>query len=294
MDKLNNIKRGLFVLIMCLSISLCGCGSDGKSEKTETSPAEAQQSENISDEEITADSEKTDNTTAAEDQTKPEETTAAEAATTSKPKTTTAEASTTKEATTESETAAPEEKTESTYSSNEYFDVGETSSYLNFIGDTTVVHKVLAKKNVAVSATLLAYASDGSVIGKSSDDITLTEGKYNFFCFYFDGDISGASIKANAQPREDSYMTGERNAVEMVQYNRSGDDLYITFEQTGDELDPLASYKLLFYKGNQIIDTEEGYFCVSAENLNGKGSTDVASIWVYGIDFDRIEYVFEP
>ena len=156
------------------------------------------------------------------------------------------------------------------------------------------IEESMSKKNVSVSATLLAYASDGSVIGKSSDDITLTEGKYNFFRYSFDGDVSSAQIQANAQAKNDSFMTGERNAVEMVQYNMSGEDLYVTFEQTGDELGSFAKFKLLFYKGDQIVDTEDGYFNIYAENLNGKGSTDVASIWVYGIDYDRIEYIFEP
>lgn len=55
MNKLNNIKRGLFALIMCLSISLFGCGSDKQTEKTGTSLAETQQSEDISAEEVVID-----------------------------------------------------------------------------------------------------------------------------------------------------------------------------------------------------------------------------------------------
>ena len=89
-------------------------------------------------------------------------------------------------------------------------------------------------------------------------------------------------------------MTGERNAVEMVQYNQTGDDLFITFKQNVDELDYFAKFKLLFYKGDKIVDTEDGYFNIYAENLNGNGATDVAKIWAYGIDYDRIEYIFEP
>ena len=227
------------------------------------------------------------------------ETTTTAPETTAKPKTTTAATTTAKkETTTEAETSAPDEpaenKAENTYEHNEYYDIVETSSFQNSIGTTIVIHKVLAKKNVSVSATLLAYASDGSVIGKSSDDITLTEGKYNFFRYSFDGDVSSAQIQANAQAKNDSFMTGERNAVEMVQYNMSGDDLYVTFEQTVGELGSFAKFKLLFYKGDHIVDTEDGYFNIYAKNLNGKGSTDVASIWAYGTDFDRIEYVYEP
>ena len=157
-----------------------------------------------------------------------------------------------------------------------------------------MIHKVLAKKDVSVSATLLAYGSDGSVLGKSSDDIVLTAGQNNFFRYSFEGDISSANIQANAQAKKDSFMTGERNAVEMVQYNQTGDDLFITFKQNVDELDYFAKFKLLFYKGDKIVDTEDGYFNIYAQNLNGNGATDVAKIWAYGTDYDRIEYIFEP
>ena len=377
MNKLNNIKRGLFALVMCLSLTLCGCGNNEQTEDAGTSSAEAQQSEDVSAEEVMIDYgdaesfeaalnegknlegkvvrfiagefhpqsklgynvwagehlnfvssrnpdiqegdtvtvktttienmagswvinyEKVENAVITADTvtySKPKETTAA--TTTAKPKTTTTATTTAKEETTEAETSAPdkpaENKAENTYEHNEYYDIVETSSFQNSIGTTIVIHKVLAKKNVSVSATLLAYASDGSVLGKSSDDIVLTAGQNNFFRYSFDGDVSSAKIQANAQAKNDSFMTGERNAVEMVQYNMSGDDLYVTFEQTGDELGSFAKFKLLFYKGDQIVDTEDGYFSTYAENLNGNGATDVAKIWAYGTDYDRIEYIFEP
>lgn len=216
------------------------------------------------------------------------------AVTTEKSKTTTKANESKKEETKSEVNVSDEPAEENTYEHNEYYDIVETASFQNIIGSTIVIHKVLAKKDVSISATLLAYADDGSVIGKSSDDITLTEGKYNFFRYSFDSDVSNASIQANAKAESDSFMAGERNAVEMVQYNQSGDDLYITFEQISDEVDAFAKFKLLFYKGDQIVETEDGFFNIYAENLNGKGSTDVAKIWAFGIDYDRIEYVFEP
>ena len=186
------------------------------------------------------------------------------------------------------------EKTENTYEHNAFYDIVETASYRNSIGSTYVIHKVLAKKNVTVSATLLAYGPDGNVLGKGTDEIILTEGKYNYFRYIFDSDISNASFQVNATPKNDTFMVGERNAVEMVQYDISGDDLYVTLNQTGDTLGTFARFKLLLYKGDTIVDTEDNFFSVSAQNLNGKGSTDVAEIWVFGVDFDRVEYVFEP
>ena len=377
MNKLNKSKRSLFALIMCLSLTLCGCGSNEQTEDTGASSAETQQSEDASNEKVTIDYgdaesfeaalnegknlegkvvrfvagefhpdsklgnnvwagehlnfvssrnpdiqegdtvtvrtttvenmmgswiinyKKVDNAVVGEDTitySKPKETTAA--TTTAKPKATTTATTTAKEEVTEAETSAPdepaEEKAENTYEHNEYYDIVETSTFQNSIGYTIVIHKVLAKKDVSVSATLLAYGADGNVMGKSSDDIVLTAGQNNFFRYSFEGDISSANIQANAQAKKDSFMTGERNAVEMVQYNQSGDDLYITFKQNVDELDYFAKFKLLFYKGDKIVDTEDGFFSTYAENLNGKGSTDVAKIWAYGTDYDRIEYIFEP
>ena len=40
MNKLNNIKRVLFALVMCLSLTLCGCGSNEQTEDAGTSSAE--------------------------------------------------------------------------------------------------------------------------------------------------------------------------------------------------------------------------------------------------------------
>ena len=378
MNKLDITKRGLCVLVMCLSFALCGCGSNSsKTEESKTATAETKQSEDVSAEKVMIDYgdaesfeaalnegknlegkvvrfiagefhpqsklgynvwagehlnfvssrnpdiqegdtvtvktttienmggswiinyEKVGNAVVGEDTitySKPKETTAA--TTTAKPKTTTTATTTAKEETTEAETNAPEEpaenKTENTYEHNEYYDIVETALIKDSLGDTTVIHKVQAKQDTTISASLIAYGADGSVIGKDSDDIVLTKDKYNFFQYYFEGDISNAELKANFQAKKDSFVVGERNAVEMVRYDQSGEDLYVTFEQTGDELSSFAKFKLLFYKGDQIVGTEDGYFNISAKNLNGKGSTDVAEVWVYDMDFDRVEYVYEP
>lgn len=40
MNKLNNIKSGLLALIICLSFSLCGCGSDQQTEESRASSSE--------------------------------------------------------------------------------------------------------------------------------------------------------------------------------------------------------------------------------------------------------------
>lgn len=190
----------------------------------------------------------------------------------------------------EAETTAGDES----YEHNQYYDIETTATITNSIGHTIVIHKVQAKQDASISASMLAYASDGSVVGKSTNDIVLTKGESNYIQFYFDGDISNADLQPQYKVEKDSFMAGDRDAVEMVQYDQSEDNLYITFKQVKDNLGTFAKFKLLFYKGDQIVDSEDGYFSAYAENLNGNGSTDVASIWAYGIDYDKIEYIFEP
>lgn len=190
---------------------------------------------------------------------------------------------------TETTTAA----SQNTYDNNEYYDIVETASYINSIGDTIIVHKVLGKQNVSVDATMIAFASDGSVVGKSTDDITLTEGQYNYFAYYFDGDVTGAELQPQAKAKS-SNRRSDDNAVEMVQYNQSGNELYITFKQVSENLGSFAKFKLLFYSGDTIVKEDYGYFSTYTENLCGIDSTDIASIWCYGLEFDRIEYIFEP
>ncbi len=201
----------------------------------------------------------------------------------------------------EQETTAQAESSESSENSfmnNDYYDVVESGSFGDILGGTTVVYKVLAKADVSVSSTMIATNPDGSVVGKSTSDIVLTNGKYNFFEYSFDVDVSNASltpqVKIEGASFMDSIMSGERNAVEMTQYNRSGDDLYLTLQQTGEEVGAFAKFKLLLYSGDKIVGTEEGYFSIYAPNLTGKGSQDVASIWVFGEEFDKVEFVYEP
>ena len=183
---------------------------------------------------------------------------------------------------------------DSTYISNDYYDIIESASFKNSIGYTIIIHKIIAKQDASASSTIIATDPSGNVIGKSSDDIVLTKGQYNYFRYSFESDISSATLSAQVKTKTDSFMIGPRNAVEMVQYNNTGDDLYITFKQTADKIGSFSKFKLLFYNGDRIVDSEDGYFSIYAENLNGAGTTDVASIWVYGTQFDRIEYIFEP
>ena len=45
---------------------------------------------------------------------------------------------------------------------------------MDSIGYTHIIYKVLAKKDSTISSTIIAFGDDGTVIGKSTDDIILT------------------------------------------------------------------------------------------------------------------------
>lgn len=182
--------------------------------------------------------------------------------------------------------------TDESYLNNEYYEVVEEGTYINSIGYTQIIHKILAKKDAHIDSTMLVYDSDGAVIGKSSSDIDIVEGEYNYFVYSFDGDDPDAKFQFSMNGR--SATLDEKDAVEMVTYNVSGNKLFVTLKQTKDSVGGFAKFKLLLYKGDSIVDHMECYVSVYAENLNGKGTTDVASFSIYGIEFDRIEYFYEP
>lgn len=119
-----------------------------------------------------------------------------------------------------------EEPANDTYESNSYYDVVETSVFKNSIGSTEIIDKVLTKQTGGLEATMIVYSPDGKVIGKYSDDIFVTEGKYNYFRYSFDADVSNAKFDKTVRTTS-SIFDADINAVEMVDYNQSEDDLYI-------------------------------------------------------------------
>ena len=186
------------------------------------------------------------------------------------------------------------ETTDNTYDHNDYYDIVE-ASILNDNAShyTTVIHKVLAKKDGSVSADLIAYDPDGNVIEKDSEMIILTEGNYNYFKYVFSKDISNASIQARGKTEACSFTPEQRNGVEMVSYNQNEKDLYITFKQNTDNIGN-AEYKLIFYKDDKIIDTNDGLFWIKSDYFNKKGDTDVIELFVSNPDYDRFEYIYQP
>ncbi len=181
-----------------------------------------------------------------------------------------------------------------TYENNQYYDLVNSATIKNIIGDTIVIDKITAKKNTTVEATIIAYASDGSVVNKSSDEITITAGEDNYFYFYFDSDVSDCTMKVSVQFKSNAFLSGDRNAVEMERYDRVDDKLYISVKQVKENIGSFSEFKILFYKGDKIIDADYGFFSSSATGLTEIGSTDVIEMWTDETDYDRIEFIYEP
>lgn len=170
----------------------------------------------------------------------------------------------------------------------------EHATYTNSIGRTVLIDKVLAKEDVSVSSTIILKDAEDNVIGKSEDTIHLVKGEYNYFHFQFDKELTDDITMDQKTKQASDWSVGTKDAVELVKYNQEDNHLYLSFKQTKDTIGPFSKFKLLFYKNGEIVYDENGYFSTYAENLDGKDSEDVAALRIYNIDYDNIEYIFEP
>lgn len=195
------------------------------------------------------------------------------------------------ETTTESTTESTKEES---YYENDTFEVVYKTLYNDILGYSTIVHKVHASKSKHIEATVIAYDLDGNVIGKSTDEVELTEGEYSALCYRFTNDVSNATFEVKVKIDEPSFMIGDRDAVELVTYNSDDYHLYLTFKQVSKNLGEFSRFRLLYIRDGEVVGDDEGYFSVYAENLNGVDTTDVAKILGCTESYDYIEYFFEP
>ena len=180
------------------------------------------------------------------------------------------------------------------YEHNDYYDIVESATLESAIGGTIIIHKVLAKQDVSVDSTVIAYDENGNVVGKETSNITLTSGEYNYFYYKFYDNIGNATLKFKVKLGSE-LLVGPRHCAQMTAYNVSGSYLYITFEQLTDTIGAFARYKVLFYKNDKIVWAESSSLDALNVQLDGKGSTDVAEVWlIHTKDFDRIECFIDP
>lgn len=177
-----------------------------------------------------------------------------------------------------------------TFENNKYYEVIESGKFK--YGDYTyVVFRVKAKRNAYISSSAIAYDSNGDIIGKWTDGVWLSVGKTNMFYYVFEEDVSMSNIDFSSHLVEDRWLDGNLDAVKMQKWNKKGDKLYITLEQT-DDMDTSSELRVLLYKDGKMVGIEEWPFCIKAENLTGVGSTDVMEIWIHRCGFDDIEVAY--
>ncbi len=196
-------------------------------------------------------------------------------------------------------TAKKEEptKTETTKSitAEDCFDDIERAVYQSkYLNHTNIIEKVCGKVDSQVKRTVILKDSTGNVIGKSEDIITLEAGKNNFFAFNFDTEITDDMTMDESTKMQSEWMRGKNDGVELVTFNRNEKNIYLTFRQTVDDLDGLPSFKLLYYKDGQIVGHESGHFSIYSDELCGKDTESVTEIYVGDLDFDDLEYIYEP
>lgn len=174
---------------------------------------------------------------------------------------------------------------------NDYFDVVE-SWYLKDSFTKSLVIKVLGKKNAVINSSAILYDGSDNVIDKESDKIVIAEGRYNYFEFtkFGNDEIVKADISASVEPITEKYKN-EFDAVTMEKCNVSDGELFVTIKQAADKIDDSGRLKFLLYKNGNLVGTDTEY--LYSTNLNGKGSSDVVSIWIYGIDCDTVEFIYQ-
>ncbi len=182
---------------------------------------------------------------------------------------------------------------ENTFNHNSYYDVIREDIYSSS-SYTYVIVEVEAKTDGKATATLIVYDSDENVVGKSEDTIVLCKGYVNYFSFHFDKNSGADTYTISANAKTKSFSESDRQKAVIEKYNIVDSYIYITFKQTADEIDYFDKFKILYFKDGQIVDSDDGYFSSYAKNLDEKGSTDVAKLWVSDKEFDSFIYIFEP
>ncbi len=176
---------------------------------------------------------------------------------------------------------------------NSDFKVVKSYTYSKY-SYTYYVYKVEALKTIDASVKLTISDKKGNILDTAEDSISLSKGKQNFFRLSvekkFADETNTFVLKSSSS---NPFWDGAEDAVKVVRYNQSGDTLYITVKQTKDDLGEFAQLKMLFFNNGNLVNTEELYYDIYAEELSGKGTESLMEIWIYGVTYTDIEFFFQ-
>ena len=193
------------------------------------------------------------------------------------------------------ESIKPSSKGVPTLKDSDAFTVLGSYTYKDtFWGYQYFVYLVEAKKTTEAEIKLVISDKNGNVLDTCSDKISLTKGKQNYFQIVTDSKYVDSNSKYSMTSKNSSsYHTGDEDAVKIIKYNKTDDNLYVTVKQTKENLGPYAELKMLFFNGDKLVGSEDCYYSVYAEDLESKGDESIMSIWIYGVDYTNVEFFFE-
>lgn len=184
---------------------------------------------------------------------------------------------------------------EDSYLLNDQFAVIETSEFVsNPLNYNNIIHKVFARLNTSVTATLKVYDSNNKVIDEYSNSIILTAGKNNYFSFLYHNDLEDIAKFEVTYNIDKSELYCDRNAVNLIDYELDNGTLYLNVEQIKENFDPWTTFKILYYKNNEIVSAYSGMFGSLTNKLTSVGSQASILVRSFGINFDNIEFIYEP
>lgn len=174
------------------------------------------------------------------------------------------------------------------------FKVTGSYTYTNSIwGYQYLVYVVEAKTTTQAEVKLVIKDKNGDILDTCEDSIALTKGKRNYFSLVTESKyIKSDSEYKMTTSTPSSYWSGAEDAVEVVKYNQSGNTLYITVKQVKEDVGSFAQLKMLFFNGDKLVDTEECYYSVYADELEKKGDEAIMSIGVYE-KYTSVDFFFE-
>jgi len=165
---------------------------------------------------------------------------------------------------------------------NGYFKLIDTYTYSS--GDYRhfiYVVEGLSKKDQELK--IVVSDSDGNVLDTNEDNISLSVGKQNYFDVYIKEKFFKENYRYSLKIKtSDTFWSGDDDAVEYVRHNVSDNTLYITVKQTKANLGSFAQFKILYFNGTKLLDSDDGYFSIYADELDGVGSEAVIKMTLYG------------
>ena len=193
----------------------------------------------------------------------------------------------------EEDSVKPSSKGMPTLKDSDAFNVISSYTYTTY-GYQYLIYVVEAKKTVDVDLKLVIKDKNGDILDTCESSVSLTKGKKTYFSLCTESKYINSNNKYTLTTKSSTpFWSGAEDAVKVTKYNKSGDYLYVTVKQTKEDLGTFAQLKMLFFNGDKLVNAEDCFYTVYADDLEHKGDESIMSIWIYGITYTSIEFYYE-